>query len=77
MERGHHLQEAALKISQCLTFSLLGRQSEDGGPPPPLSQLRDARVRSPIGEFPLWHNGISGVSVTPGRRFNPQPGMVG
>lgn len=28
-------------------------------------------------EFPLWHNGITGISAAPGRRFNPWPGTVG
>ena len=25
------------------------------------------------GEFPLWSNGIGGISASPGCRFNPSP----
>ena len=28
-------------------------------------------------EFPLWHNGIRGVSGALGCRFNPHPGTLG
>ena len=28
-------------------------------------------------EFPMWHNGISGVSGALGHRFDPRPDTVG
>ena len=48
--------------------------------PQPRKQARgDMQTRpffNKILEFPLWHNGIGGISPAPGRRSDPRPGTV-